>query len=247
MSASNEILLDAEGLIYRYPGQAEPALQGVDLHLVRGQAIGLLGPNGSGKSTLIRLLIGQRKPQAGQIQRNAKGPPVVAWVPQEYAFYPDLSCSENLHLFAGMLDLSAAQAACRVDAAVATCLLHEFLLRPARQCSGGVRRRLNLGIALLQQPDVLLLDEPTVGVDPQSRAFLLERIREFVQAGTAVLYATHYMEDVSAVCSHILLLDHGRVLASGDLASLLRGAQDRPRFDNLEALFMHYTQRRLRD
>ncbi len=247
MSASNEILLDAEGLIYRYPGQAEPALQGVDLHLVRGQAIGLLGPNGSGKSTLIRLLIGQRRPQAGQIQRNAKRPPVVAWVPQEYAFYPDLSCSENLHLFAGMLDLSAAQAARRVDAAIATCLLHEFLLRPARQCSGGVRRRLNLGIALLQQPDVLLLDEPTVGVDPQSRAFLLERIREFVQAGTAVLYATHYMEEVSAVCSHILLLDHGRVLANGDLASLLCGAQDRPRFDNLEALFMHYTQRRLRD
>ena len=104
-------------------------------------------------------------------------------------------------------------------------MLEEFADRRARHCSGGVRRRLNLGIALLQQPDVLLLDEPTVGVDPQSRAFLLDRVREMVDAGAAVLYATHYMEEVSAVCSHILLLDHGRVLASGDLATLLRGPQ----------------------
>ena len=102
-------------------------------------------------------------------------------------------------------------------------MLQEFADRRARHCSGGVRRRLNLAIALLQQPDVLLLDEPTVGVDPQSRAFLLDQVRELVRAGTAVLYATHYMEEVSAVCSHILLLDHGRVLASGDLATLLRG------------------------
>jgi ABC-2 type transport system ATP-binding protein len=246
-NAVTSALLVAENLHYQYPKQSTWALRGVGLTLSFGHSVGLLGPNGSGKSTLIKLLIGLRAPQQGTVRHPGDRPPVIAWVPQEYAFYPDLSCSENLHLFAGMLDLSVAEAARRVDAAIATCLLHEFLLRPARQCSGGVRRRLNLGIALLQQPDVLLLDEPTVGVDPQSRAFLLERIREFVQAGTAVLYATHYMEEVSAVCSHILLLDHGRVLASGDLASLLCGAQDRPRFDNLEALFMHYTQRRLRD
>jgi ABC-2 type transport system ATP-binding protein len=100
---------------------------------------------------------------------------------------------------------------------------------------------------LLQQPDVLLLDEPTVGVDPQSRAFLLDRVRDMVGDGTAVLYATHYMEEVSAVCSHIVLLDHGRVLASGDLATLLRGPAGSAPFDHLEALFMHYTRRRLRD
>jgi ABC-2 type transport system ATP-binding protein len=110
-----------------------------------------------------------------------------------------------------------------------------------------VRRRLNLGIALLQRPQVLLLDEPTVGVDPQSRAFLLDRVREMVQAGTAVLYATHYMEEVSAVCSQILLLDHGRVLASGDLATLLRGPDGGQPFEHLESLFMHYTKRGLRD
>jgi ABC-2 type transport system ATP-binding protein len=243
----DRLVLSAEQLEYRYPGQDQPALCGVDLRLARGQAVGLLGPNGSGKSTLINLLAGLRRPQGGRIRHVGTGVPSVASVPQEYAFYPELSCRENLEFFCGMLALGAHEAARRVEKAIATCMLEEFADRRARHCSGGVRRRLNLGIALLQQPDVLLLDEPTVSVDPQSRAFLLDRVREMVDAGCAVLYATHYMEEVSAVCSHILLLDHGRVLASGDLATLLRGPQGSAPFEHLEALFMHYTHRSLRD
>jgi ABC-2 type transport system ATP-binding protein len=246
MSADGTVL-EAQQLVYRYAGQAEPALRGVDLRLARGQAVGLLGPNGSGKSTLINLLAGLRTPQGGTIRYPGAAAPSIAWVPQEYAFYPELTCRENLQFFAGMLDLSSAEAAQRVDKAIETCMLQEFAQRRARQCSGGVRRRLNLGIALLQQPEVLLLDEPTVGVDPQSRAFLLDRVRDMVTGGTAVLYATHYMEEVSAVCSHILLLDHGQVLASGDLATLLRGPEGGAPFEHLEALFMHYTHRPLRD
>lgn len=243
---TNDVLLSAEGLTYRYPGQAEPALDGVDLVLRRGQAVGLLGPNGSGKSTLINLLVGLARPRGGRV-RYPGGAPVVAWVPQEYAFYPDLTCAENLRFFAGMLDIPPAEADRRVQEAIETSMLQEFAQRRARHCSGGVRRRLNLGIALLQRPQVLLLDEPTVGVDPQSRAFLLDRVRGMVQSGTAVLYATHYMEEVSAVCSQILLLDRGRVLASGDLSTLLRGPGGSQPFDHLESLFMHYTQRGLRD
>jgi ABC-2 type transport system ATP-binding protein len=243
---TGDAVLSAQGLTYRYPGQTEDALKGADLALQRGQAVGLLGPNGSGKSTLINLLVGLTRPQQGHVRRG-EGAPVVAWVPQEYAFYPDLSCLENLRFFAGMLDIPASEAGRRVEEAVETCMLQEFAQRRARHCSGGVRRRLNLGIALLQHPQVLLLDEPTVGVDPQSRAFLLDRVRDMVRAGTAVLYATHYMEEVSAVCSQILLLDHGRVLASGDLATLLRGPDGGKPFEHLESLFMHYTQRGLRD
>jgi ABC-2 type transport system ATP-binding protein len=245
MSHDDGLLLAAEQLVYRYPLQSEPALAGVDLCLARGQAVGLLGPNGSGKSTLINVLMGLRRPQGGRVRR-ADPAPVVAWVPQEYAFYPDLTCRENLRFFAGMLDGGPALAE-RAESAIATCLLHEYAERRANQCSGGIRRRLNLAIALLQEPDVLLLDEPTVGVDPQSRAFLLDRVREFVRAGTAVLYATHYMEEVSAVCSQILLLDRGRTLASGDLETLLRGPESGEPFANLEALFMHHTKRSLRD
>jgi ABC-2 type transport system ATP-binding protein len=245
MSADAGLLLTAEQLCYQYPRQVEPAVRGVDLHLARGQAVGLLGPNGSGKSTLINLLMGLRTPKGGRVCRIGAPAPIVALVPQDCAFYPELTCRENLHFFAGMLDLPASEAARRVDAAMESCLPLEFADRRARHCSGGVRRRLNLGIALLQQPDVLLLDEPMVGVDPQSRVFLLQRVRELVRGGSAVLYATHYMEEVSAVCSQILLLDHGRVLAYGDLDALLRGPEGGTAFQNLEALFMHYTQRSL--
>lgn len=247
MSEKDQALLVTEQLVYRYPGQEKPALAGVDLCLLRGQAVGLLGPNGSGKSTLISLLVGLRSPQGGRVFHGGHRVPVIAWVPQDYAFYPDLTCLENLRFFAGMLDVGAAVAERRVQTAVEDCMLYEYADRRASQCSGGIRRRLNLGIALLQQPDVLLLDEPTVGVDPQSRAFLLERVRGFVRAGTAVLYATHYMEEASSVCSQILVLDGGCVLASGDLATLLRGPPGGEAFVNLEALFMHYTHRSLRD
>jgi ABC-2 type transport system ATP-binding protein len=243
---STEEVLVAEQLIYRYPGQDKPALNGVNLKMLRGQAVGLLGPNGSGKSTLINLLLGLRTPQSGHVHRADSAASVIAWVPQDYAFYPELTCRENLEFFAGLLVLPLAETSRRVEAAINSCMLVEFSGKRARHCSGGVQRRLNLGVALLQQPDVLLLDEPTAGVDPQSRAFLLERIRELVNAGTAVLYATHYMEEVSKVCSHILLLDHGRVLAGGDLETLLRGSRN-VAFENLESLFMHHTHRQLRD
>ena len=240
-------LLVAENLGYRYPKQVEPALQGVDLILARGQAVGLLGPNGSGKSTLISLLAGLRTAQTGAL-RQVEGPrPVVAWVPQEPAFYPQLTCRENLRFFVALLDLPARDAAARIEHAEYACVLAEFAHKLARHCSGGVRRRLNIAIALLQRPDVLLLDEPTVGVDPQSRAFLLDQVRRMAQGGTAVLYASHYMEEVSAVCDRILLLDHGKVLAAGDLATLLRGSAATGPFVNLEALFMHHTHRSLRD
>jgi ABC-2 type transport system ATP-binding protein len=240
-----QALLSASELRFRYPEQAEPALQGVGMSLARGEALGLLGPNGSGKSTLLGLLLGLRVPQGGTITRH--GAPVVAWVPQEYAFYPQMTCLENLRFFVSMLDLDAAEANARVQGVVAACQLEEFTGRQARHCSGGVRRRLNIAIALLQRPDVLLLDEPTVGVDPQSRAFLLDQVRQLVQQGTAVIYATHYMEEVAAVCSRILLLDHGKVLADGDLQTLLRGDGDDGGFDTLESLFMHYTHRSLRE
>ncbi|MDB6000800.1 MAG: transporter related protein, partial [Rhizobacter sp.] len=203
--------------------------------------------NGSGKSTLINLLIGVLLPQSGTLHHPAGRAPLIAWVPQDYAFYPLLSCRENLRFFASMLDVPRAEQAVRVDRVIGMCLLEEFADKAARRCSGGVRRRLNIAIALLQQPDVLLLDEPTVGVDPQSRAFLLEQVRALAAQGTAIVYATHYMEEVMACCNEIVLLDHGRVLAGGDLQTLLRGPEGGKPFDNLEALFMHHTQRSLRD
>jgi len=240
-------MLSAENISYRYPKQSGFALEGVDLALSAGQTLGLLGPNGSGKSTLIKILIGLRSPQAGSVRLLGDKPPVIAWVPQDYAFYPQLTCRENLQFFASMLRVSAAERALRVRRVEQSCMLQEFADRLARRCSGGERRRVNMAIALLQQPDILLLDEPTAGVDPQARAFLLDQVRQLAQCGTAIVYATHYMEEVSALCHQILLLDHGKVLASGDLQALLRGSEATGAFENLEALFMHHTKRSLRD
>lgn len=244
--STRDVVLQTQQLSYAYKGRSQPALDAVNLQLSRGQAVGLLGPNGSGKSTLIQLLVGLREPQSGEVI-HAQEKRSIAWVPQEYAFYPELTCLENLRFFVGMIDVPRVERLQRVESAIQVSMLQDFAHRRARECSGGVRRRLNLAIALLQRPTVLLLDEPTVGVDPQSRAFLLDRICDMVQGGTAVLYATHYMEEVSAVCSHILLLDQGHVVASGNLATLLRGDERSGPFPDLEALFMHHTQRRLRD
>jgi ABC-2 type transport system ATP-binding protein len=241
------VLLAAEAIHYRYPKQVTPALEDVSLTLSRGEIVGLLGPNGSGKSTLITVLNGLRVPQAGAVRFVGDPPATVAWVPQETAFYPQLTCRENLQFFASMLPVSFDERAARVDQVIAACVLGEFLNKQARQCSGGVRRRLNIAIGLLQKPDVLLLDEPTVGVDPQTRAFLLDQVAQIARQGAAIVYATHYMEEAMAVCNEILILDHGHVVASGDLATLLKGTAESGPFANLEALFMHHTQRSLRD
>lgn len=236
-----QIALQAEGLVFAYPGQSNLALSGVDIQLRRGTAVGLLGPNGSGKSTLLDVLMGFRRSDRGRVCFPTAADSAIALVPQDYAFYPDLTCRENLSFFASLLRVSPAEAMRRIDEVGSQCLLAEFMDRKARQCSGGIRRKLNLAIALLMQPDILLLDEPTVGVDPQSRISLIEVVRGLTRKGCAVLYATHYMEEVSALCSDILLLDHGRVLASGNLQDLLSGGASAGAGDSLESLFMHYT------
>ena len=241
------VVLVAEAVGYRYPRQAAPALQNVSLTLSRGEIVGLLGPNGSGKSTLINLLNGLRSPRAGSVRCVGDPPPTVSWVPQEYAFYPQLTCRENLQFFASLLAPSLEARAASVDRVVTACVLQEFVDKQVRHCSGGVRRRLNIAIGLLRKPDVLLLDEPTVGVDPQTRLFLLDQVRQLALQGAAIVYATHYMDEAMAVCNELLILDHGQVVSSGDLPTLLRGTATSGPFASLEALFMHYTQRTLRD
>ena len=231
--------------MFRFAGQRNAALDNVSLELHRGTAVGLLGPNGSGKSTLISLIAGMREPQSGRVVGTTSPEPVVAWVPQENAFYPELTCGENLALFAAMLPLETVHRRQRITSAVAACQLSEFVEQRASRCSGGVRRRLNLAIALLQQPDILLLDEPTAGVDPQSRAFLLDRIRALVNSGVSVLYATHYMEEVTSACSEVILLSHGRVMTAGPIAQLLAGTPSTGPLPDLEALFMHFAAKRL--
>jgi len=199
--------LKIDALSFRYPGAAEPALREVTLEIPSGGVFGLLGPNGAGKTTLLSILA----------RRYA-----VSLVPQEYAFYPMLTARENLRFFGGVQGLRGARLAERVAAVAALARIESVLGREAGELSGGLKRRLNLAIGLLTEPDILLLDEPTVGVDPQARAFLLDTIGELAAPGRIVVYTSHYMEEVQALCDRVAILDHGRLLVTGLLSDILR-------------------------
>lgn len=222
-------MLRIEHLAYRYPGASRAALEDVSLSAQRGQVLGLLGPNGAGKTTLISQLAGLLEAQNGDIRLDGRlladtrreSPTRIALAPQELAFYPMLSVAENLACFAAASRLRGERRSERIAACIALGQLERFVDVRADRLSGGLKRRLNLAIALLPEPELLLLDEPTVGVDPQSRAFLLGAIRALADAGTAVIYTSHYMEEIEAIADHVVILDHGHVLRDADLATLL--------------------------
>ena len=227
-------MLSIEHLGYRYPRADTAALEGVSLVAQRGHVLGLLGPNGAGKTTLISHLAGLLPVQQGQIlidgqpldALRAATPTRIAVAPQEYAFYPMLTVAENLACFAAAGRLSGAKRNERIAACLAFAQLERYQHTRAQQLSGGLKRRLNLAIALLPEPELLLFDEPTVGVDPQSRAFILEAIKSLAQHGAAVIYTSHYMEEIEAIADRVVILDRGRMLCAGSLDELL--AQHEP-------------------
>ncbi len=248
-------MLEIEQLGHRYRGAASAALEGVSLQAKRGEVLGLLGPNGAGKTTLISHIAGLLALQRGQIlvdgeplaASRAKAPTRIAVAPQEYAFYPMLSVAENLACFAGAARLRGAKRDQRITASLAFAQLERFASTRAEQLSGGLKRRLNLAIALLPEPELMLFDEPTVGVDPQSRAFMLDAIKTLATQGAAVIYTSHYMEEIEAIADRVVILDHGRVLRAGTLHELLAQdtavltlAADGIAPDALTALLAHY-------
>jgi len=222
-------MLQISDLAYRYPGSKQPSLDGVSLSVYRGQLVGLLGPNGAGKTTLISHLSGLLPLQKGTItvddlplaKARRADPTRIAIAPQEYAFYPVLTVDENLSCFASASGLSGRYKSKRVETSIAATQLASHRGVRAQHLSGGLKRRLNLAIALLPEPDFLLLDEPTVGVDPQSRAFLLSTIQQLAAAGMGVIYTSHYMEEIEALAQEVTIIDHGKVLIQGRLDALL--------------------------
>jgi ABC-2 type transport system ATP-binding protein len=226
-------MLKIDSVSYRYRDAATPALQNVTLEIPAGGVYGLLGPNGAGKTTLISVLSGLLTATDGRISLNGqalnevrkKNPRAIALVPQDYAFYPMLTVAENLHFFGGVLGLSGAELKSQSESAIAFARLEQVVGKRAEQLSGGLRRRLNLAIGLLGKPQLLLLDEPTVGVDPQSRHFLLDSIAALPAAGTTVIYTSHYMEEIEAICQKIAIVDQGQVLAEGTLSDILHSPE----------------------
>ncbi|PCH61481.1 MAG: ABC transporter [Gammaproteobacteria bacterium] len=222
-------MIAIEGLTYQYASASEPALVAIDLNVGDGELFGLLGPNGAGKTTLMSLLTGLRKVQNGRItiggmdlsHERGQVQKAIAWIPQEYAFYPSLTATENLNFFAGVQGIRGETVQQRINEATEITGLKHVLSKRAALFSGGLKRRLNIAIGLLNQPQWLFLDEPTVGIDPQSRQFILQAIRDINARGTTVIYTSHYMDEVEFLCDRIAIIDHGRVLVCGSLLELL--------------------------
>jgi ABC-2 type transport system ATP-binding protein len=204
------------------------AVDSITFEVRAGEIYGLLGPNGAGKTTLISIISGLLKPDAGEV--TVAGSPfgadpqrakrLMGVVPQEVAIYTELSGRENLEFWGRMAGLGAAEARSRAAELLEAFALTDRARDPVKTYSGGMKRRINLGCALLHRPQLLLLDEPTVGIDPQARLNILEFIRGLRSSGTAILYTTHYLEEAETLCERIGIIDHGQLLAEGTLGQL---------------------------
>jgi ABC-2 type transport system ATP-binding protein len=228
-------LVRIESLCKTHRGASRPALFDVNLEITTGSCFGLLGPNGAGKTTLISILSGILRADSGRARLcesighwidcrpgSTEAAQLIGLVPQDFAFYPTLTVAENLSCFGAMHGLRGASLRRGLAAGIAVGRLEGFRDQRAETLSGGLQRRLNLAIGLVHAPRLLVLDEPTVGVDAQSRLFVLEELVRLKAAGTTILYTTHYLDEVQQVCDTLAVIDRGRVIAQGALVDLLK-------------------------
>ena len=206
------------------------AVDGVSLSVAPGQILGLLGPNGAGKSTTLGMIAGLITPDGGSVTINGRSladdaaafKRSLGLVPQELALYEELGALRNLELFGSLYGMTGASLRRRAGAALELVGLTERARDKPSTFSGGMKRRLNIAAALVHDPDVLLLDEPTAGVDPQSRNAIFDNLEQLKRNGKALIYTTHYMEEAERLADRIVIIDHGKVVASGTLAELYR-------------------------
>lgn len=209
------------------------ALDHVDLDIGEGEILGLLGPNGAGKTTLIHALAGLIGVDSGNITLFGKSQHrnmldikrQIGLVTQEITVFEDLTARENLEFFGGIYGLRGAALKERVDETLEFVGLKDRAKQLPHKFSGGMKRRLNIACALTHQPKLLIMDEPTVGIDPQSRNHILESVRKLQRQGTTILYTTHYMEEVQAIASRVVIMDQGHVIAQGTIDELVRNIQ----------------------
>jgi ABC-2 type transport system ATP-binding protein len=219
-------MLEVNGLTKSYGKQV--AVTGVSFRADSGETIGLLGPNGAGKTTTVSIIAGLLSPDSGEVliegkQVKSDTDPVklkIGLVPQDMALYDQLTARDNLTFFAALYSLSGAKSRHAIDAALDLVALSDRAGDKVGTFSGGMKRRLNLAAALLHDPQILLLDEPTVGVDPQSRNAIFDNLETLKKRGKTLIYTTHYMEEAERLCDRIVIIDHGKVVANDTLAGL---------------------------
>ncbi|OFY56692.1 MAG: hypothetical protein A2Y87_02225, partial [Bacteroidetes bacterium RBG_13_46_8] len=233
-------------------GSAEEALKGITMTILPGEFFGILGPNAAGKSTLIGILCGIIRYSAGEAQlfgrhisqssdwlKNSFG-----LVPQEIALYPSLTVYENILFYGQMHGLHGKKLKTKADESIRTFFLEEHRNKILSKCSGGIKRRVNLIAGIIHEPSLVLLDEPTLGVDTQLRTLIFEYLKAMNNAGTTILYTTHYMDEAEQLCSRVSILDHGRIITEGKPDELIAASPGCP---DLGQLFLRLTGTELRD
>lgn len=248
-----EIILKTQDLTKKY--QNKVVVDNLNIEIRRGEIFGLLGPNGAGKSTTMNMICSIVKPTAGSIEVFGKNPwkhkkeviHKIGYIPQELAIHGNLKAWENVELFTSLYGIKGSNLKASVEESLKYVGLLERKQEFAKNFSGGMKRRLNIACAISHKPDLLIFDEPTVGIDPQSRNFILEKIKESNENGATVIYTSHYMEEVEAICTRIAIMDNGKIIACGtsdELKKLVTNGCDEI---TLEEVFLTLTGKKLRD
>lgn len=245
-------ILSISNLIKTYPKAFEPTLKGIELSVQRGEIFGLLGPNGAGKTTLISILCGLSRPSSGEIQLDGHSlpaelhavKPLIGVVPQDIALYPTLTARENLQFFGAMFGLPGKELNSKISEWLMKLGLSEAADRRVDTFSGGMKRRVNLIASILHRPKLLILDEPTVGVDVQSRNAIINQLELLNKEGMTIIYTSHHLEEAQDFCTRVAIMDYGQIILTGKPDELISQTADAR---NLEDVFLHLTKRKPRD
>ena len=247
----NSLAVRIQDLQFSYPAQSGVCIHQINLEIPAGQRFGLFGPNGAGKTTLMYLMTGLLSYEHGSVEllgNEMKHHPrlvnrLFGFVPQDFSFYHELSPAENLSFFGAWCGLTRTEIKNRSAALLEVLGLEEVRNKPVHTFSGGMKRRMNLAIAVIHQPRVLFLDEPTVGVDVQSRHAIIQYLRSLNENGTTLVYTSHQLDEAAELCETIALIDNGKIVAHDLLEKLLQ----EHRQEGLEGLFLTLTGKKFRD
>lgn len=245
-------LITIQNLAKTYKGSIEPAVDNIDMTVEHGEVFGLLGPNGAGKTTTISILCNLIQPSSGSVKINNLGysrhareiKSLMGVVSQDIALFPTLTARENLQYFAGLYGLPGKTAKNRIEEALKRLDLWEKRNTAIKKYSGGMKRRINLLAGILHKPKLLFLDEPTVGIDVQSRRMIFEYLRELNQEGTTIFYTSHLLEEAEKLCSRVSVIDKGRIILNGSPSALIRSTEGSK---SLEDVFIRVTGKKVRD
>lgn len=246
------IAIEVEKLVKNYPGALTPALDGMSLHVELNKITGLLGPNGAGKTTTINIICGLITPDSGTANvfgvdciREAQAVrSQIGVVPQQIALFPNLTARENFNYIGRLYNIDKKHIKDRSDDLLNRLGLDKHADKRINRYSGGMKRRANIIASLLHYPEILILDEPTAGVDVQSRAMILDFIRAYQQTGKTVVYTSHLLDEAERICDEVIIIDNGERILAGEPQKMVNESES---CNSLEELFLHYTGHKVRD